>query len=231
MSDIPQSMLTVRRQLSEHYLKGDGIEIGALHHPLHVPEAARVRYVDRLPVAELRRQYPELANFPLTEPDIIDDGEVLSRIPEASLDFIIANHMLEHCENPLGAMRNHLGRLRRGGILYYAIPDKRQCFDVDRDLTTFEHLVADDREGPDISRFSHYREWAVQVNRLTVPQDIERNIEALAATRYSIHFHVWDEATFRDFVARSNRYLDYAFREVCMVANGTEAIAVLQRSG
>ena len=43
MSDIPEVMLARRREVSGRFLSGDGIEIGALHHPLWVDRArARV---------------------------------------------------------------------------------------------------------------------------------------------------------------------------------------------
>ena len=230
MSDIPQSMLDLRQRLSEQYLEGEGIEIGALHHPLHVGSRARVRYVDRMSVAELRRQYPELGRFPLIEPDLIDDGETLASIPPGELDFIIANHMLEHCENPLGTLAVHLSRLKCGGTLYYAIPDKQLSFDADRPLTPFDHLVADHRNGPEHSRLQHYREWATLVNHLTDPAAIERNIAALGATRYSIHFHVWDETAFRNFLTQARAYLGNTFEEIHVQRNGTEIIALLRKA-
>jgi predicted SAM-dependent methyltransferase len=51
-----------------------------------------------------RKLYPELKSRKFIEPDIIDDGEKLSRIEDASQDFIIANHFLEHCEDPIGTV-------------------------------------------------------------------------------------------------------------------------------
>ena len=43
-----------RREIAGRYLRGNGIEIGALHNPLDVPRSAHVRYVDHLAVDELR---------------------------------------------------------------------------------------------------------------------------------------------------------------------------------
>ena len=43
-----------RRELAAHYLFGQGLEIGALHLPLAVPDDVVVKYVDRLTVAQLR---------------------------------------------------------------------------------------------------------------------------------------------------------------------------------
>src|SRR5437763_15908927 len=63
---------TVRRRvaLARLYLRGEGIEIGALHNPLPLPRRAKARYVDRLSVADLRRQYPDLRDKPLVKVDI-----------------------------------------------------------------------------------------------------------------------------------------------------------------
>jgi SAM-dependent methyltransferase len=167
--NLPPKVLAVRRRIADTYLHGEGIEIGALYAPLQT--SAKVRYVDRMPVEQLRVQYPELADTELTPVDCIDDGERLTTFANESLDFIIANHMLEHCENPLGTMRVHLERVRRGGILYYAVPDKRHSFDIDRPITTFEHLIDDDKDGGESSRVAHYMEWARLVNHIEAPAD------------------------------------------------------------
>src|SRR5438067_4726868 len=79
----------LRVVLAEQFLAGDGLEIGALHHPLPVPPAARARYVDRLDIAGLRRQFPELAGEPLVPVNVIDDAERLATVSDESQDFVI----------------------------------------------------------------------------------------------------------------------------------------------
>ncbi len=69
------------------YLRGHGIEIGALHRPHRVPGSANVKYVDRMTVPDLRRQYPELAAEKLLPVDIVDNGERLATIADRSQDF------------------------------------------------------------------------------------------------------------------------------------------------
>lgn len=229
MSDIPEHMLVRRRAVSKRYLSGDGVEIGALHYPLWIdPKRARVRYVDRLTVPELRLQYPELDRYPLVPVDIVDDGERLSSQADASLDFIVGNHLLEHTENPLGTLRNHLAKVHPGGFLYYAVPDKRFSFDIRRPLTPFEHLVKDDQEGPAGSRVGHFYEWSELVNkqeREAIGQDAQRLLEM----NYSIHFHVWDEETFTDFLGRARDYLGVPFTVEHLSRNDTEMLAVLRK--
>src|SRR4051794_26432184 len=179
MGTLQAEELTSRREVSEAFLVGEGVELGALHNPLWTSERATVRYVDRMDVPGLRLQYPELNDLDLVEVDIIDDGEKLSSLEDGRLDFIIANHMLEHTENPLGTIRNHLRKIRRGGVLYYAVPDKRFTFDTDRPLTTFEHLVRDDREGAHVSRLDHFVEWGRLVNKVHGPDELERHVKLL----------------------------------------------------
>src|SRR5262245_25377283 len=54
-----------RRAVAAAFLRGHGIEIGALHQPLMLPPGANVTYVDRMTTAELRGHYPELADLAL----------------------------------------------------------------------------------------------------------------------------------------------------------------------
>lgn len=90
-----------RELLAKQYLKGHGIEIGALHNPLAVGRKARVKYVDRYDNEGLKKHYPEQQYRDFVNVDIVDDGEFLSKVSDNSQDFVIANHFLEHCQNPL----------------------------------------------------------------------------------------------------------------------------------
>ena len=229
MTMITPAMQRVRARLAARYLAGRGIEIGALDFPLPLPANAVARYVDRLGVAELRAQYPELAGRHLQEPDVIDDGERLESVPSASLDFIVANHVLEHCENPLGALLVHLDRVRPGGVLFYAIPDKRKCFDRKRPVTDFGHLLADHEDGGAGSRWGHFMEWAIYVNAIADPAAAEENARANMRNNYSIHFHVWTPETFRQFLEDAGDYFQHAFSVAHLATNRTEVISVLRR--
>ena len=72
--------LDARSEFAARFLAGEGLEIGALHQPLATPPQAQVRYVDRLSVDDLRSEYPELADWDLTEVDVIDNGELLETV-------------------------------------------------------------------------------------------------------------------------------------------------------
>ena len=178
-------------------LHGQGIEIGALHRPLAVPATAHVTYVDHLSEEGLRQHYPELAEEHFAPVTVLGSAEDLSAFKDESLDFVIANHLLEHLEDPISGLREFHRVLRPGGVLYLALPDPRVSFDHDRPLTTVEHLLEEHRSGPEVNRRSHYEEYAANVDKAPSPA---RRADELMARNYSIHFHVWRPETFLEFL-------------------------------
>ena len=192
------------------WLQGDGIEIGALNLPLGVPRGARVRLVDRLTVEEQRRQYPELAEEELAPVDVIGSAEDLSVFDDVSLDFVIANHLLEHLEDPIAGLLEFERVLKPGGVVYLGLPDQRRTFDRERELTSVEHLLRDHEEGIHTSRRDHYVDWARHVAHVQ-PGDLDGYVESFMSDEYSIHFHCWQPDTFLDFfvAVRQKFQLDF----------------------
>jgi GT2 family glycosyltransferase/predicted SAM-dependent methyltransferase len=209
-----QKVPVSRKLLSSAFLHGEGLEVGALHNPLPVGSEARVKYVDRFDKAGLYEHYPELLRFALVDVDIVDDGEKLPTVNENSQDFLIANHFLEHAEDPFSTLKNLLRVLKPGGLLFMALPDKRYTFDCNRETTQLEHLIEDYQMGPEKSRDRHYHEWVTLVEPHfgrfgpgTPLCEIEKRINELKSSKYSIHFHCW---TSREVV----QFLDYARLEL-----------------
>ena len=231
---IPRSVTQLRRldreALAAHYLRGHGIEIGALHNPLKVPRRAHVRFVDRMTVADLRAHYPELSREKLVPVDIIDDGETLSTVQEASQDFVIANHFLEHCENPLGALENMARVLKPDGVLFMCIPDKRRTFDQNRPVTPFEHVERDYREGPAWSRRSHYEEWVKLFERVDGEDAVAKRTQELMQQQYSIHYHVWTSKEMVELFHRGSRVARVPSEIECFLKYGEEAIFIVRKS-
>lgn len=219
----------LRLLLSSFYLQGQGLEVGALHEPLQLSSKAQVKYVDRLSVTDLRRHYPELNSLNLVNVDIIDDGEHLTTVPNSSQDFIVANHMLEHCKNPIQTLQSFLSKLKQGGIIYAAIPDKRYCFDRDRPLTTFTHLIDDYHNKND--HFPHYVEWSRLVDKKQGEPEILDHARYLFQMQYSIHFHVWDYYSYVDFLLKTSQFLNFTFDILNISFNDhrAEIITVLRK--
>lgn len=228
----PEQPHDAGRQLAAfRYLKGEGIEIGALHMPLLVPPVAKVKYVDRMSVAELRRQYEELNDLDLVNPDIIADGELLETVHDSTQDFVIANHFIEHCQNPFLALKNMFRVLRDGGVLYLAVPDKRYTFDVDRPVTTIEHLLEDYAKGPAWSKRQHFEEWVTLVNKIEEAREAETRVEELISIDYSVHFHVWTQAEMLEFLAVLRSKFSVGFDLDFFLKNGEECIFILRKEG
>jgi predicted SAM-dependent methyltransferase len=195
-------------------LRGHGIEIGALHLPLKLGQHASVTYVDRLPVEKLRELYVELADMELAPVDVIGSAEDLSSFENGSLDFVIANHIIEHLEDPIKALKEFHRVLKTRGLLFMCVPDARVTFDRLRPLTDTEHILVEHRGGPKATganRRDHYADWVVHVERSGILGDLHRPVTAstneefvqkLVDMDYSIHFHVWNADTFLDFFHR-----------------------------
>lgn len=223
--------LAFREELAANYLRGEGIEIGALDLPLRLPRGTRVRYVDRFPVNELLAHYPDLAGTPLVRVDVIDDGERLLQFQPRSLDFIVANHFLEHAQNPLGTLARFLDVLRIGGVLFMCIPDKTGTFDRDRPVTTFQHLLSDMHDGGAASYADHVREFVRLVQRVPEP-DVEAQVENITRSGYSIHYHVWTQDALLETLIDARRTLRLPFDVLAIAKNPaiSESVVILRRT-
>jgi SAM-dependent methyltransferase len=223
------------------WLHGEGIEIGALHNPLQVPESARVTYVDRLPEDKLRAHYPELGDHPFAPVSVIGDAHNLSAFPDQSQDFVIANHLLEHLEEPARALVEMTRVLRDRGLLYVALPHPHTTWDRNRPLTTVDHLLQEHRQGANRNRRMHYEEWVDLVEPFFVGDwhyqltgfglDRAGRVSRLMEIDYSIHFHVWTPETFLAYMDAVRREVGLEFEllafETCTaVADDDEFIFV-----
>jgi len=214
-----------RRHAAGWYLRGRGIEVGALHNPTAIPRGVRVRYVDRMTVQGLREQYPELASQKLVAVDVVDDGQRLCTFADSSEDFVIESHMLEHAEDPISTIENAMRVLKPGGVLLLSIPDKRYTFDKDRPVTSLEHLQDDRADGGAASRESHFREW-IRLKEGLEGFDAEARLEDMLATDQSIHFHVWTYQEMLELVLFMRSKIGF---EVELVARYSEEVVIVLR--
>jgi SAM-dependent methyltransferase len=199
-----------RREELLSLLRGSGIEIGALHRPCHVPHL-NVSYVDRLTPEELRAQYPELSELPLVPVDVVDDAHTLAKFEDGSLDFVLANHVIEHMANPLLALSSWARVLKPGGRLFLAVPERSLTFDATRPITPWEHLVDDYLSPSDVRDFEHFLEFALHVScrffKVRPESEYTEFAKELWEKQYSIHYHVWDFALFSEVLDRCSTIL------------------------
>lgn len=226
------NMTVTREDLARRYLHGEGIEIGALIKPLRVPPDVTVRQVDYKSRADLiRDDGPGLRELGvdldrIPEIDVVDDAGTLGTFADRTVDFVVANHVLEHLEDPIAGLQNFLRVLRPGGTLLLTLPDARHTFDARRERTTVAHLLRDHEEGPAASRDQHYEEWARLIEGVPDERVAER-VAAYAREDARHHFHVWE---LEDFLALL-RALPLPYELLDARAYGIEFAVVLRRTG
>lgn len=224
----PRRAPPVRAALAGRYLSGAGLEIGALNAPMWMPLGASVRYVDRLSTAQQREHYPELAHISLPEVDIVCDGELLTPVRSHSVRFVVANHVLEHCQNPLRAIEEWLRVVQDGGVVFMAIPDKRLCFDSERPVTPLAHVLDEYEHGPERNLRAHVEEWVTHVEKTPVEARAAR-VDELVASGYSIHFHAWSWTEIVELLLCARDRLGFGFEVEALQRNDLEVIAVLKK--
>ncbi len=221
--------LTARVGLANRYIRGSGIEIGALQKPTRLNGACQVRYIDRMSLEKLLEHYPEMAKIPVQAPDIVDDGQLLQHIAESSQDFAIANHFLEHCPDPIRSIHNMLRVVRQGGILYLAVPDKRHTFDLRRPVTSYAALKSAYVSGQRAGCADLFYEWASLVYRLP-PEQAKVRAEQLMEEDYSIHYNVWSTGDLLSFLLAARQDFQIPFELVAVVSSDNETIVLLERT-
>jgi len=120
-----------------------GLEIGPLSRPRVKKSEGKVFYVDHRSAEELRRAYsanslmrPHLDE--IVEVDyVIKDGSALSEAvsPDGPFDYLIASHVIEHLADPIGWLQDVSRVLSGDGLVSLVVPDKRFCFDINREPT------------------------------------------------------------------------------------------------
>ena len=220
-----ETIYAKRKRLALRYLSGCGIEFGALNYALDLPPGVKVRYADLRTPDEIAREFSSQFKK-VTTPDIVTDIETMDGIDDCSVDFIVANHVVEHVENPFLAFRTIHRVLRPHGIAFIALPDKRFTFDKNRPITALDHLKEDYERGPEWSRAGHYDDWVVGVCGLEGEERRDKAAEYLAL-RPDIHFHVWDY----DAMAEMFSYVasTFGFSIIHSEPNSNEGIWILRK--
>ena len=141
-----------RRELAAEFLRGRGVEIGALHLPMALPEGWTVRYIDRMTspsCASTTRSSRVRPRRRLMSCMMVSVCPQSSRSRPTSSSPIISS---EHCGDPIRTIETHLGKLRPRGVLFYVVPDKRYTFDFRRPRRPLSRVVAADEDGGQASR-------------------------------------------------------------------------------
>jgi SAM-dependent methyltransferase len=201
--DPPRTSRNVLRELACSRCRGTGVEFGAGTSPMPTPVDCDVQFADFIPEADVRARKEEAGGDDFATLDYVMGIEDPHLIPDGSVNFVVASHVIEHIRNPLRAFEAIYRKLRPGGQFVLVVPDKNRTFDRDRPLTTLEHLILDYHQ-PDLERDKqHYREFFEKVYGMT--DDLDAKVESVIAINGDTHFHVWNYQTFGEFVTYSQR--------------------------
>lgn len=193
-------------------LHGHGLEIGAMHNPTVFPSDSTIDYFDVVTRQEAIALFPELPIEafkidPLYVGDVDKGGLLVIR--DGFYDFVILNHVVEHVANPIKLVSELFRIVHMSGLVVISCPDKDYTFDKKRLLTSFEHLLAEYRENVTDVTDDHYIDFlsGVHPEIMQLPPDqIAVHVGHVKSRRE--HAHVWDSASFNEFLLNSMAYLD-----------------------
>jgi len=182
-------------------LRGRGVEIGALASPLWLPPGASVTFVDKFDYEKLCAHNPDVPADQIRRPEVVCDTSALDGIADASCDFLIACHLLEHAHDPIRALLSWQRVLKPGGLALCIVPDARYTFDRGRPLTSLEHLLWDyANEGTEMKRLSdlaHVAECNLNIHASLTSETAVDLARTILLDSYDTHFHVWTYDAFR----------------------------------
>jgi SAM-dependent methyltransferase len=117
-------------------------------------------------------------------------------IADASYDFLLSSHMLEHCANPLRALSEWQRVLKVDGTLFLVLPHKDGTFDRKRPVTALEHMIQDFERGVGENDVTHLPE-ILALHDASVDFGIGSNddFSARSARNYenrALHHHVFN---------------------------------------
>ena len=132
------------RGIDRHAL---GLEIGPSHRPVAAKRNGfNVRILDHLNAPGLRAKYAD-HNVDITaieEVDYVWRGETLEELVGGErFAWIIASHVIEHVPDLIGFLGSCERILAPGGVLSLAVPDKRYCFDCERENSSLARIIDD----------------------------------------------------------------------------------------
>lgn len=226
-------LYAIRNSFAAYYLTGEGFEIGAQQSPLQCKKSKRIQYIDYLSRNESAEKY-NLNPKDCVEVDILADANDLSHLPQNAASFIIANHVLEHCPDPIGTLTGWLHLLQQDGVLYLTLPHYTSNeFDFEKHPASLEHLIKDSREnqkGVDITR-EHIFEHIHLIDEIDPSESarVESRYREIIKSGLHTHYHVFDHNTVIDMLHHIHRSTPICVTNHLTLNDGFELLFIVTR--
>jgi 2-polyprenyl-3-methyl-5-hydroxy-6-metoxy-1,4-benzoquinol methylase len=123
-----------------------GLEIGPSHAPIaKKKDGYNVEILDYLDENKLKIIYEQRHNMDVSDIEKVDyifNGEKLPElVKNKKFNWIIASHVIEHVPDLIGFLQGCEEILENNGQINLAIPDKRQCFDINRECSSLSRVI------------------------------------------------------------------------------------------
>jgi SAM-dependent methyltransferase len=143
--------------------------------------------------------------------DYVAEASDLFFAEDESLDFVCSSHVLEHLANPLKAIVEWKRALKKGGIIYIGVPDKRRTFDRKRDRTPLSHLIEDFNKDVDQADQTHVSDYIEKWDRPNTSSSCKEDIlkDAKKYPQSLIHHHVWITEDLKEIFEYMNLKIRY----------------------
>jgi len=187
--------------------KQSGLEIGPSIRPLvRKKDGYNVKIIDHMSAEDLKEKYKDhgvnLAE--IENVDFIFNGEKYSDLVNGEkFDYILASHLIEHVPDLVGFLQDCDDVLKPFGEIRLAIPDKRFCFDIDRECSSLSRVLDVHEQGFKTQTIGAVAEYFLKVCKKNgqIAWDINTigNVEKV---------HTLIEAQNAIFQTRQGKYLD-----------------------
>lgn len=122
-----------------------GLEIGALNNPVITRDMGPVDYVDRASTEDLHKWYAADSAVEVSQIVRVDHvwGEqtLFECVGSQRYDYVVASHVIEHVPDLLGWLSEISAVVVEGGVVAFAVPDKRVTFDIIRRTSSEAEMV------------------------------------------------------------------------------------------
>lgn len=178
--------------------KGKGIEFGGDTNCHPLPFGCEVYYADIFQDEEEGKNGMNYGGGSRDVPPIkyLTDISDMKGIEDQSIDFIVHNHVIEHTRDPIKSLFTAHRKLKKNGVLLFAVPDKQVTFDVKRETTSLKHLVADFKSPSKLRDCVNIIDYLVNTHMVGY-KDIFRFLQGI--DKYT-HFHTFTAESFADIL-------------------------------
>jgi SAM-dependent methyltransferase len=137
--------------------------------------------------------------------NLILESSALIDIEDGSYDFVLSSHCLEHCANPVKALKEWQRVVHPGGAIIVILPHSRHTFDHRRPITSLQHMLEDSRRNVGEDDKTHIEEMYSLHDFSLSPMEPEvlRGAVDENFRNRCVHHHVFDETNSRALLEAS----------------------------